>query len=305
MTALANRKPVRRNVNGTPPPGIAVRGAKGVVLILACAFVVIPFLAVVSTSLADQQQITEAGGYVLWPERPNLDAYRAILAGGVVTRALFVSVGVTLVGTLLSLACTALLAYALSRPGSFAHKPLLMTVLFTLFFTPGIIPMYLLVRSMGLLDSYWSLILPVLVNAFQVLIMRAFFMEIPRELTDAARIDGAGELQILTRIVLPLSKAVLAVIGLFQAVAFWNAFFNAVLYINDTAKWPLQLVLRTYVVDNTSLGVDGTELAGAAMPASQSIQMAILVVSLVPIALVYPFLQRHFAKGILIGAVKG
>ncbi|PRY59807.1 MULTISPECIES: carbohydrate ABC transporter permease [Glycomyces] len=305
MTALANRKPVRRNVNGTPPPGIAVRGAKGVVLILACAFVVIPFLAVVSTSLADQQQITEAGGYVLWPERPNLDAYRAILAGGVVTRALFVSVGVTLVGTLLSLACTALLAYALSRPGSFAHKPLLMTVLFTLFFTPGIIPMYLLVRSIGLLDSYWSLILPVLVNAFQVLIMRAFFMEIPRELTDAARIDGAGELQILTRIVLPLSKAVLAVIGLFQAVAFWNAFFNAVLYINDTAKWPLQLVLRTYVVDNTSLGVDGTELAGAAMPASQSIQMAILVVSLVPIALVYPFLQRHFAKGILIGAVKG
>lgn len=305
MTALANRKPVRRNVNGTPPPGIAVRGAKGVVLILACAFVVVPFLAVVSTSLADQQQITEAGGYVLWPERPNLDAYRAILAGGVVTRALFVSVGVTLVGTLLSLACTALLAYALSRPGSFAHKPLLMTVLFTLFFTPGIIPMYLLVRSIGLLDSYWSLILPVLVNAFQVLIMRAFFMEIPRELTDAARIDGAGELQILTRIVLPLSKAVLAVIGLFQAVAFWNAFFNAVLYINDTAKWPLQLVLRTYVVDNTSLGVDGTELAGAAMPASQSIQMAILVVSLVPIALVYPFLQRHFAKGILIGAVKG
>lgn len=305
MTALTNRKPLRRNVNGTPPPGIAVRGAKGVVLILACAFVVIPFLAVVSTSLADQQQITEAGGYVLWPERPNLDAYRAILAGGVVTRALFVSVGVTLVGTLLSLACTALLAYALSRPGSFAHKPLLMTVLFTLFFTPGIIPMYLLVRSIGLLDSYWSLILPVLVNAFQVLIMRAFFMEIPRELTDAARIDGAGELQILTRIVLPLSKAVLAVIGLFQAVAFWNAFFNAVLYINDTAKWPLQLVLRTYVVDNTSLGVDGTELAGAAMPASQSIQMAILVVSLVPIALVYPFLQRHFAKGILIGAVKG
>ncbi|MFB9660401.1 carbohydrate ABC transporter permease [Glycomyces mayteni] len=305
MTAVASRRPVRRNVNGTPPPGIAMRGAKGVVLILACAFVVVPFLAVVSTSLADQQQITAAGGYVLWPERPNLDAYRAVLSGGVVTRALFVSVGVTLVGTLLSLACTALLAYALSRPGSFAHKPLLMTVLFTLFFTPGIIPMYLLIRSIGLLDSYWALILPVLVNAFQVLIMRAFFMEIPRELTDAARIDGAGELQILTRIVLPLSKAVLAVIGLFQAVAFWNAFFNAVLYINDTAKWPLQLVLRTYVVDNTSLGVDGTELAGTAMPASQSIQMAILVVSLVPIALVYPFLQRHFAKGVLIGAVKG
>jgi multiple sugar transport system permease protein/putative aldouronate transport system permease protein len=144
-----------------------------------------------------------------------------------------------------------------------------------------------------------------MVGAFQVIIMRAFFQEIPGELVDAARIDGANELQILTRIVLPLSKAVIAVIGLFNAVAYWNAFFNAVLYINDTEKWPLQLVLRTYVVDNAALGVDTADIAGTVMPPAQSLQMAILVISLVPIALVYPFLQRHFAKGMLIGAVKG
>ncbi|RIQ16057.1 carbohydrate ABC transporter permease [Jiangella rhizosphaerae] len=292
-------------VAGTPRPGLPIRGLKGVVLLIACALVILPFLAVVSTSLADQQQVTEAGGYVLWPDRPNLDAYRAILSGGVVTRALMVSIGITVVGTALSLTCVTLLAYSLSRPGSFLQKPVLLTVLFTLFFTPGMIPMYLTVRQLGLLDSYWSLILPTMVGAFQVIIMRAFFQEIPGELIDAARIDGANELQILTRVVLPLSKAVIAVIGLFNAVAYWNAFFNAVLYINDTAKWPLQLVLRTYVVDNAALGVDTADIAGTVMPPAQSLQMAILVISLVPIALVYPFLQRHFAKGMLIGAVKG
>nr|WP_199702151.1 carbohydrate ABC transporter permease [Jiangella rhizosphaerae] len=294
-----------RMVAGTPRPGLPIRGLKGVVLLIACALVILPFLAVVSTSLADQQQVTEAGGYVLWPDRPNLDAYRAILSGGVVTRALMVSIGITVVGTALSLTCVTLLAYSLSRPGSFLQKPVLLTVLFTLFFTPGMIPMYLTVRQLGLLDSYWSLILPTMVGAFQVIIMRAFFQEIPGELIDAARIDGANELQILTRVVLPLSKAVIAVIGLFNAVAYWNAFFNAVLYINDTAKWPLQLVLRTYVVDNAALGVDTADIAGTVMPPAQSLQMAILVISLVPIALVYPFLQRHFAKGMLIGAVKG
>lgn len=294
-----------RTINGAPRPGLPMRGLKGIVLLIACAVVLVPFLAVVSTSLADQQQVTDSGGYVLWPDRPNLDAYRAILSGGVVTRALTVSIGITVVGTLLSLTCVTLLAYALSRPGTFAHKPILLTVLFTLLFSPGMIPMYLTVRQLGLLDSYWSLILPTMAGAFQVIIMRAFFMEVPGELLDSARIDGANELQILTRIVLPLSKAVLAVVGLFNAVAYWNAFFNAVLYINDTEKWPLQLVLRTYVVDNAAIGVDTADIAGTYMPPAQSLQMAILVISLVPIALVYPFLQRHFAKGILIGAVKG
>ncbi|MFG1707803.1 carbohydrate ABC transporter permease [Nonomuraea sp. M3C6] len=282
-----------------------IRAVKGVIVAACCAVVVLPFLAVFSTSLASQEQVTATGGYVLWPSDPNLDAYRAILAGGVVTRALLVSVGVTVVGTLLSLACITLLAYSLSRPGSLLHRPILLTVLFTLLFAPGMIPMYLTVKQLGLLDSYWSLILPGLANAFQIIIMRAFFQEIPGELVDAARIDGAGELRILLRVVLPLSKAVIAVVGLFSAVSYWNAFFNAMLYLNDTEKWPLQLVLRTYVVDNSSLGVDAADLSGGFMPPAQSMQMAILVLSLVPIAIVYPFLQKHFAKGILIGAVKG
>ncbi|MFC7586560.1 carbohydrate ABC transporter permease [Nonomuraea antimicrobica] len=243
-----------------------VRAVKGVVVAACCALVILPFLAVISTSLADQTQVTATGGYVLWPERPSLDAYRAILAGGVVTRALLVSVGVTVAGTLLSLTCITLLAYSLSRPGSLLHRPILLTVLFTLLFAPGMIPMYLTIKQLGLLDSYWSLILPGLASGFQIIIMRAFFQEIPGELIDAARIDGAGELRILLRVVLPLSKAVVAVVGLFSAVAYWNAFFNAMLYLNDTEKWPLQLVLRTYVVDNSSLGVDAADLSGGFLP---------------------------------------
>ncbi|GAA5039196.1 multiple sugar transport system permease protein/putative aldouronate transport system permease protein [Thermocatellispora tengchongensis] len=301
----AGRRSRRAAVTGIVPPSLPVRALKGVVLLVCCAVVILPFMSVISTSLAGQQEISEAGGLVLWPRQPSLDAYRAIFAGGVVTRALLVSIGITVVGSLLSLTATACLAYSLSRPGSFAHRPLLLTVLFTLLFSPGIIPSYLIVKQLGLLDSYWSLILPVLVNGFNVVVMRAFFMDLPRELIDSARIDGAGELQIMLRVVVPLSKAVLAVVGLFYAVAYWNSFFTAMLYINDTSKWPLQLVLRTYVVDNAALGADQLNLAAELPPPQQALQMAILVVSLVPILLVYPFLQRHFAKGVLLGAVKG
>ncbi|HEY2671658.1 MAG TPA: carbohydrate ABC transporter permease [Rugosimonospora sp.] len=282
-----------------------IRAAKGLVLVVCCLVVLVPFLAVVSTSLADPGQVARAGGFVLWPRHPALTAYRAIFAGGVVTRAVLVSVAITAVGTVLSLACTALLAYGLSRPGSLGSRPILMILLFSVLFSPGIIPMYLVVKQLGLLNSYWSLILPVLINGFNVIVMREFFLDLPQELIDAARIDGAGEVAILLRVVLPLSRAILAVVGLFYAVAYWNSFFSALLYIADTAKWPLQLVLRTYVVDSASIGVDASALAGAPAPPQQSLQMAILVISLVPILLLYPFLQRHFAKGILLGAVKG
>jgi putative aldouronate transport system permease protein len=159
------------------------------------------------------------------------------------------------------------------------------------------------VDLLGLVDSYWALILPTAISAFNVVILRAFFMEIPAELVESARIDGAGDGQILTRIVLPLSKAVLAVIGLFYAVGYWNAFFTALLYLNDSAKWPIQLVLRTYVVNQQQLGVD--QVGSGDLPPQEALQMAILVVSIVPILLVYPFVQRHFTKGVLAGAVKG
>ncbi|MGL5928417.1 MAG: carbohydrate ABC transporter permease [Dermatophilaceae bacterium] len=282
-----------------------MQAGKFVTLLIAVLLVIIPFWSVVATSLADQQTINEsAGGMVMWPGEPSLAAYEAILRGGVVTRAMLVSIGITVVGTLLSLATTAGMAYWLSRPGAVLAKPMLLLTLGALLFSPGLIPNYLIVKGLGLLDSWWSLILPVMINAFNVIVMRAFFQELPRELFESASIDGAGSATVFFRIVLPLSKPVMAVIGLFYAVAYWNAFFNALLYIQSTDKWPMALVLRTFVVNQTSVGGDQIG-AVEVIPPQLPLQMAILVVAIVPILLVYPFLQRHFAKGVMIGAVKG
>ena len=286
-------------------PGPAVQVSKAVALTIAVALVVVPFWSIVATSVADEATMrASGGGMVMWPDGISLDAYTAVLSGGVVTRAMAVSVAITIVGTLASLAATAGLAYWLSRPGAVGARPMLMLVLGAVLFSPGLIPTYLVVKEFGLLDSYASLILPVLINAFNVLVMRAFFQELPAELFESAAIDGASAATVLFRIVLPVSKAVLAVIGLFYAVGYWNAFFNALLYIQTTDKWPMALVLRTYVVNQNTIGgeqVGSTE----ALPPQLPMQMAILVVAIVPILAVYPFLQRHFAKGVMIGAVKG
>jgi putative aldouronate transport system permease protein len=287
-------------------PNPVAQVAKGIFLAIASLLVLIPFWSVAATSIADQKTINESGGgMVMWPKGVTFDAYVAILTGGVVTQALVVSIGITVVGTLLSLAATAGLAYWLARRGALGSKPVLMLVLGAVLFAPGLIPTYLVVKEFRLLDSWASLILPVLVNAFNVIVMRAFFQELPEELFESAEIDGASSATILLRIVLPLSKAVMAVIGLFYAVAYWNAFFNALLYINTPGKWPMALVLRTYVVNQTAIGGDQVAAGGEALPPQLSLQMAILVVAIVPILIVYPFLQKHFAKGVMIGAVKG
>ncbi|MFJ2770358.1 carbohydrate ABC transporter permease [Streptomyces sp. NPDC087300] len=285
------------------PPSKIGSAAKAVVITVICAVMVLPFLTVLSTSLASREEITEAGGFVLFPSEPTLEAYRTVLSGGIVSRAVVVSVLITVVGTALSLLTTIALAYALSKRGVPGGKPILLMVLFTLLFAPGMVPMYVVVKELGLLDSYWSLILPVLINAFNLVVLRAFFMNIPEELYQAARIDGAGDWRILTRIVLPLSKGVVAVVGLFYAVTYWNAFFNAMLYLNDSGKWPIQLVLRTYVVQNKSMTAD--QLGIAHMPPQQSLSMAVVMLALLPILALFPFLQKYFTKGVLTGAIKG
>ena len=273
---------------------------KGVFLVALAVLFLFPFLSVIATSLATEKDISSAGGLVLWPAHPTLDAYRSVFAGNVVARAMLVSLGVTLVGTAMSVAVTVGLAYALSRR-IVGGRVILLGSLFTLLFAPGIIPSYLTVRGLHLLNNYAALILPVMVSGFNLVVLRQFFIAIPRELIDAARIDGANDWRILTHIVLPLSKAPVAVVSLFYAVSYWNAFFNAMLYLNDTIKWPLQLVVRQYVVQGASLAdiVDQSFV-----PAARAVQMAVVVVAVLPILLLYPWLQRFFAKGVLSGAVK-
>ncbi|PCC37892.1 ABC transporter permease [Brachybacterium alimentarium] len=292
-------------IDGIATPGPTESVIKAIVLAIACAAVVLPFVGVFSTSVASPEQVTKAGGFVLFPTGIDFTAYQMIFSGGVVTRALGVSLLVTVVGTSLSLILTTTLGWALSRKGAFGNRPLLVLVLISLLFGPGIIPSYLVVERLGLLDSLWALIIPTSVSAFNVVVVRAFFVQLPKEILDSAKVDGASELQLFLRIGLPLSKPVIAVVGLFYGVGYWNAFFNALLYISDASKWPLQMVLRTYVVQGTQLGGQDLGIDTSSLPPQTSLQMAILVISIVPVLIVYPFLQRHFAKGMLTGAVKG
>jgi putative aldouronate transport system permease protein len=298
---------LRRSKSSRPAweeePGPAAKIGKAAVLTMVVIAVLGPLYSIVLTSLSSQATITSAGGMVIVPGEITLDAYSQILNGGVVTRAVLVSVGVTVVGTLLSMAVSVLCAYGLSRPGSFAHTPLLFTLLLTMFFSAGMIPAFLLVSGLGLINTYWALILPSAVSVFNIIILRGFFMGIDRGILDSARIDGASEWRILGQIVLPMSKAVTAVIALFYGVGYWNAFFNAVLYINDSAMNPLQVVLRSYVLQGVM--VPGQIAVGQGAAPSLALQMAVLVVAVVPILVVYPLLQKHFTKGVMIGAVKG
>lgn len=285
---------------GRPGPGIRV--AKGVALTIVVALVLLPLWTVLATSLAAPQEVIANGGWVVLPRRIDFTAYTEIMSGGIITRALLVSAGVTAVGTALSLVCTIGLAYALSRPRVYGGKPVLLLILFTFLFPPGMIPLFLVVRSVGLFDTVPALVLPFLVNVFNLVVMRGFFQSLPGELLEAARIDGAGEWAILTRIVLPLSKAVVAVIGLFYAVSYWNRFFEAIIYLNDQSKWPIGTVLRQYVTGGASIAEATGETASVTAP--QSIQMAVVVLATLPIVCIYPFVQKYFVKGVLTGALK-
>ena len=292
------------------PSGIE-KVLKALTLTFVVLLVAFPLYVVVLTSISTQQAVAAAGGLVIVPHGITFGAYTDLFSGGAVTRSVIVSTAVTTVGTLLSVSVTVMAAYGLSRPNSFGHRPLLFIILLTFLFGPGIIPTYLLVQSVGLIDNYASLILPGAVAAFNVVVMRAFFMNnIPQDLIDSARLDGASEFRILTMIVLPLSKAVTAVIALFYGVGYWNAFFNALLYLNTNSKWPLQLVLRAYVLQGQPIpGVSAVQQAEAnsltgAVP-TLAVKMAVITLAVVPVLVVYPFVQRHFTKGVIIGAVKG
>jgi ABC-type glycerol-3-phosphate transport system permease component len=285
-------------------PSLLGRITKAVVLTLLAIMMIFPFVYVVAVSFSSAEDVL-GGGLILWPRNPTLEAYRAVLSGGIVTRSLLVTMGLTVMGTAVNMILTVSLAYGLSRPSVPGSRAILLLVLFSMLFSPGLIPNYLLVRQLGLLDSYWSMILPGAIGAFSLIIVRNFFMNLPHELIESARIDGASDWRVLWSIILPLSKAVLAVVALFYAVGHWNTFFTAVLYINDSSKWPIQLVLRQYVLQGAALAnavdLDPNRLP----PPPQTLQMAVVVIATVPILIVYPFLQKYFTKGVLSGAIKG
>jgi len=265
----------------------------------------IPFLYIVGGSLATDEELIRRAFFLI-PETFSLDAYRYIFSSGTIFKSMGVSVYVTVVGTLVNLLFTVTMAYPLSRRDLMGRNWLLNMVIFTILFSGGLIPTYLVVKAVGLLDSLWALILPGAISAFNLIIVKNFFQELPAGLEEAARIDGCTEIGVLWRIILPLSKPVLATFTLFYAVGHWNDFFQALLYINSAEKWPLQVLLRQIVMLSQGTIGDMTQLDPTfVQPPQQSIKMAVIVVATVPILIVYPFLQKHFAKGVLLGSVKG
>ncbi|MEW1844159.1 carbohydrate ABC transporter permease [Nonomuraea angiospora] len=286
------------------PPRPSTKAAKAVAVMITVALVVIPFWVVVATSLSPDMQVIRNGGWSIWPERVTLDAYRRLFGSGVISHAVLVSAVVTLVGTAVSLTATVLMAYALARPSVFGGKPIMLGVLLTFLFPPAIIPSFLVVSNLDLRNHYAALIAPVLISSFNLVIMRGYFQGLPAQLSESARIDGAGDGRVLWHVVLPLSRAIIAVVGFYYAVGYWNSFFNAMLYLDDQSTWPLQPMLRQIVMLGANPDTSIAAGAGASV-APQTTTMATVVVAVLPILAVYPLVQRFFTKGVLTGAIKG
>lgn len=278
---------------------------------LMCIFmilVLIPVFTVLMTSFVSEAEIAMRGTFISIPQKFDFSAYKMLLASGKnILRAYGNTLFRVLIGTFLNLVFTITLGYGLSRRGLKGRNLFTAFVFFTMFFSGGLIPTFILVKALNLLDSRWSMILPGLINTWNLLIMRNFFYAIPKSLEEAAIIDGANDMQILSKVVLPLAKASIATIGLFYAVAHWNAWFDAMLYINKTSLLPMQNILRNIITAASNIGDLGAEAYNSldVIPPSQSIRAATIVITTLPILTVYPFIQKYFVKGVMVGSIKG
>ncbi|MCR8632584.1 carbohydrate ABC transporter permease [Paenibacillus radicis (ex Xue et al. 2023)] len=274
-------------------------------LTIVAVITFLPLMHVLMGSFTTAEELVRKP-FILIPSQFSLNAYQYILSTDALFSALGVSIGVTVVGTAISMFLTCLMAYGLTRRDLDGRKLINFLVVFTMLFQGGLIPTFLIVKAMGLIDSYFSLILPTAINAFNLIIMRSFFQNLPDGLEESAKIDGCNDIGILFKIVIPLSMPAIATISLFYAVNYWNTYFNAVMYLNDASKWPIQILLRQIVILASGFNADTSVFnEGYVRPPEQSVKMAVIVVSTLPILIVYPFLQKHFAKGALVGSVKG
>ncbi|TBL69708.1 carbohydrate ABC transporter permease [Paenibacillus thalictri] len=287
----------------TSPAGITFDVLNYAGLALLALLMIFPFWNVLVSSLTAPHLVQE-GGMMLWPKEITLIAFKTIVSTPNFVKVFQNTVFITVVGTLLSMLLSVMLAYALSKKRLAGAGLMVFAVFFTMMFHGGIIPSYLLVKNLGLINSLWSLIVPNAINAFNIMILISFFRTLPEELEDSARIDGCNDFGILFLIMAPISMPILATLTLFYAVAQWNMFFQAVMYISNPSNYTLQVLLRQLLIVLTSDAV-AASLSEDAPRIGVTVKLAMIVVSSVPILLVYPFLQKHFAKGIMLGSIKG
>ena len=264
-----------------------------------------PMLYVVFASLSDSGKLVGHMGLLIKPLNANLNAYKAVFTNPMIGRGYINTIAVVFTSVVLSMAMTILCAFVLSRKEVALRNVFMGFVLFTMFFSGGLIPFYLTVKNVGLENSLWSLIIPYLINVYNMVIMRTSFSQIPEPLIESAKLDGANPMQVLLKIVLPLSVPVMMVIVLYYAVAQWNAWFSAMIFLHERSKFPLQLILREILIQNdTATMMQGVGMKDATS-IGETIQYAVIVVATVPILVIYPFIQRFFTEGVMIGAVKG
>ena len=270
-----------------------------------CLVMLYPFWHVVMQSFSSMEE-TLKGGAFFYPKGFNIDTYKSVFNNPQVFTGFGTSFMVTIVGTVLGTLLTAMTAYPLSKSRLRGGKVMMVLVLFTMIFAAGMIPSFLLVQGLGLLDNRLALIFPALVSAYNCIIMKNFFLSIPESLEESARIDGANDIRIFFSIIIPLSKATIATIALFMAVAYWNDYFSTVLYIRSSDKWALQAVLRNMLANTQqAMAQAGVNVINTSNTNSETIKAGTIVISTVPILVVYPFVQKYFVTGVMIGGVKG
>ncbi|WP_409342649.1 carbohydrate ABC transporter permease [Paenibacillus sp. MBLB4367] len=265
----------------------------------------VPLINILAVSLSDSSAII-SGKVSIWPIGWNIEAYRQLIEGTRIIHALKNSIIITVVGVALSMLFTILAAYPLSRNTFYGRRFFTLAIVFTMLFGGGLIPSFLVIKELGLINSYAAIWLPSLVSAFNMMIMRTFFLNIPSELEDAARMDGCGEYRMLLQIFLPLSLPVLATLTLFYSVGYWNQFLTVLLYINDAKKYNLTVLVQNMVANQQLLQQINTFQAEDSVSMTpEAIKAGAVVILLLPLMIVYPFLQKYFVKGALVGAVKG
>ncbi|MBB6670743.1 carbohydrate ABC transporter permease [Cohnella nanjingensis] len=283
----------------------AFGAANYILLTLLTVVIVIPFWYVISVSVTPYSVFSAKNGMVLFPTSFSFDYYAYLLKkGSLIYGAYGVTLRNTAGGVLLALLLTAMAAYALAEKRLPGRRFLLLIFVFTMLFKGGMIPTYITIKQLGLLNTDYVLILVMAFSAFNMIIMKTFFEGIPESLRESAAIDGASELRILRSIVIPISMPAIASVGLLYMVTYWNDFFNALLYVTDWHKAPVQLVLRT-IVASSSLPPELLEAAGRTPPPTIGIQMAAIVIVALPMLILYPFIQKYFEQGMMIGSVKG
>jgi len=262
-----------------------------------------PLLNIVAVSLSSTTAI-QTGKVFLWPVEISFDSYKLLVHGTRITRSLLNSVQLTVVGVALCMACTICTAYPLSKSYFIGRRFFSLAIVFSMLFSGGLIPTYMVVKTLGLLDSYYSIWLPGLISTFNVLIMKSYFENISREIEEAARMDGCGEFRIIIRIMLPLSLPMIATLALFYGVGFWNAFMSILIYINSSEKYTLTVLVQQ-MIQSQSLLQEQMQSDALQQMVPESIKSAAIMVMVLPMLIVYPFLQKYFVKGVMLGSVKG